>query len=111
MVETHGYAVAALEMYKDKFVEIYMGDSATSLQFADCSVNQKNVVRGRLRDAIGDGLVLECEVNHQKQNVLINVWSIVIIMELEGHGNISDIYIDEFKEKNSMRQLKVKRYK
>ena len=107
--EVHGFAAAALFMYEDKLIEINTGESATSLQFADYSVDQKHVIRGYLRNAIGDGLIVECSVNGRQQNVLINVWSIVTIMELEGNGNISDIYIDEFKEKNNMRKLK--RYK
>jgi len=106
MDNVHGYAGAAITMFKDKLVEVYTGNSATTLQFSECSVEQKSVIRGYLRDAIGDGVVIECKVHGNMQNVLINVWSIVTIMELKGHGNISDIFIDEYKEQENQRKLK-----
>jgi hypothetical protein len=106
MDKIHGFAAAALELYQDKLIEINTGESATSLQFADFTTAQKHVIRGYLRDVIGDGLVMECDVNGHKQKVLINAWAVVSVMELEGNGNISDIYIDEFKERKNMRQLK-----
>ncbi|KKN74494.1 hypothetical protein LCGC14_0390110 [marine sediment metagenome] len=104
--KANGFAAAALEMYKDKLVEINTGEVATSLQFADHTVGQKHVIRGHLREVIGDGIVIECNVGSHKQQVLINAWSVVSIMELQGKGNISDIYIDEYKERNNIRNLK-----
>ncbi len=106
MADVHNFAKAAFELYGDKLVEVNTGESATSLQYADHEVGQKHVIRGYLRRVIGDGLVLECNVNSNKQDILINVWSIISIMELRGNGNISDVYIDEYQERINIRNVK-----
>jgi hypothetical protein len=102
----HGLAEAALSLYQGKVVEINTGETATSLQFADHEVGQKHVIRGILDDAIGDGLILICDVNGTKQKVLVSAWMVVSIMELCGNGNISDIYIDEYTRRANKRKLK-----
>ncbi len=101
---THGYAAALLQTYRDKLVEINTGESATTLLFDDHQVTQKSVIRGVIKDALGDALIIECNVNGAKQKVLINSWSINMVMELKGNGNLRDIYVDEDTERRRKRQ-------
>jgi hypothetical protein len=97
---------AVLKYFKDKYVEINTGESATSFQFIDHEVGQKDVIRGYLREVVGDAIIIECKVGAVTQPVLINAWAVICIIELIGHGNVSDIYVDEYKERNNMRKLK-----
>lgn len=97
--EIYGYAEAALALYKGKFIEINTGESVTTQNYAEVAVGQKHVIRGILDDALGDGLVIICDVNGYRQKVLINVWSIISIMELCGNGHTCDVYIDEYRER------------
>jgi hypothetical protein len=82
-LKTHGFAAAALELYKDKVIEINTGEVQTTLLFDDHTKDQKSIVRGILKDAVGDALILECNVNGQRHDVLINCWSISSLMELK----------------------------
>ena len=100
----HGYAEAALSLYKGKLIEVNTGETATTQSYAEVAIGQKHVVRGILDDAIGDGLVLICSVNGHKQKVLINVWSIISVMELCGYGHTCDVYIDEYKDRFNKRR-------
>lgn len=95
-VERNPFAVAALELYKDKLIEINTGETATSVQYSDYEKSQKHLIRGYLKDVIGDGLVIECQINKFKKIVLVNVWSIISIMEFTDNGHLSDVYVDEF---------------
>jgi hypothetical protein len=96
-LKTHGFAAAALELYKGKVVEINTGEVQTTLLFHDHTQDQKSIVRGILKDAVGDALILQCNVNGESHDVLINCWSISALMELKGVGNLKDVYIDEYK--------------
>lgn len=99
MVELHGYCVAALELYKDKMVEINTGESVTSLEFADYTVSQRNILRGTLVGAIGDALVIKCQFGKQYRDVIVNVWAIICMAEMVGSkgGEINEIYIDDYR--------------
>lgn len=97
-LKTHGFAVAVLELYQGKLIEINTGEIQTTLLFDDRQLDQKSLVRGILKDALGDALILECSVNGHRQTVLINCWSISSIMELEGYGSLKDIYVDEYQQ-------------
>ena len=98
MVKLNPFAAAAIELYKDKLIEINTGEISTNLKFADHSISQKHVIRGTLINGIGDALVLECKINGVSQTILVNCWSIISILELKGNGNVNDLYIDEYKE-------------
>ena len=99
MAKYHGLASAALQLYKDKIVEINTNEVQTTLTFNDFSVAQKSLIRGKLVDAIEDAIILECNVNGHTQRVIINCWLVYSIMALEGHGSLKDIYEDEFRSK------------
>ena len=101
---THGFAVAALSLYKDKFVQINTGESATTLLFDDHESEQKSLIQGILRGAIGDAIVIEVSLNGNSRSILVNCWSINTIMELTDKSNLSDVYIDEYKTIESKRK-------
>ncbi len=95
----HGFAAAALQLYQGKLVEINTGEVQTTLLFDDHQRDQKSVIRGVLKDAVGDALIMRCNVNGVPQDIMINCWSVSAIMELQGYGNLKDVYIDEFRER------------
>ena len=95
MTDVHGFSTACIQLYKDKFVEVNTGETKTTLVLADFTHEQKSLIRGWVRDAIGDGLVVECKVGNHTKTVLINVWSIISISEVDEKGTMKDIYIDE----------------
>jgi len=95
MANVHGYAQAALDLYKDKYIEINTGEVSTTLLFADSQIGQKSIIRGVLIDAIGDGMIVECEMKHGTKRVLINCWSIKSIVEIDGTGLTKDVYVDQ----------------
>lgn len=96
-VPIHGYAAAALHLYKDKVVEINTGEVRTKHVMDQFEHEIKHVLRGKIREAIGDALVLEVNINGKSKLVLINCWSIKSITALDGKGSLKDVYFDEDK--------------
>lgn len=98
-ITMHPFAAAILHNLKDKFVEINCGDVRTVLTFSDFEVNQKNLIRGYVRDAMGDCLMVEVKRNSvppQAAIVYVNVWAIKCLMEISaGNMHMRDIYEDE----------------
>ena len=88
----HGIAKVCLALFKDKTVEINTGEQRTTLIMADFQSAQKDLIRGVLKDAVGDALILECEVANEKKNIVVNCWSIISIAEA---GCMKSAYFDE----------------
>jgi len=93
--ELHGFAQACLQLYKDKPVEINTGEQKTKLLLADFEHEQKSLIRGTIRDAFGDGLLVECKIGKNTKKILINVWQIISVAEIDDNGSMKDIYVDE----------------
>ena len=93
--ELHGFAYACEQLYKDKMVEVNTGESKTTLRLSDFEVSQKSVIRGVLKGAIGDAIIIECPLNQVKKNVLVNVWNIISITDIEDKLGLNSAYIDE----------------
>lgn len=91
----HPFAAGILKHLKNEEVEIYCGDVKTTLQFHDYNVQQKNVIRGFIKDAIGDAIIVECEKSNKKGIVFLNVWSIKAIIKIKDSLFIADIFEDE----------------
>jgi len=89
------YSLAALQLFKDKYVEINTGEVRTTLLFSDSEHDQKSVIRGVLVDVIGDGIVIECKMRKGIKKVLLNAWSVVTIIEIDDIGLTKDVYVDE----------------
>ncbi|MAE82945.1 MAG: hypothetical protein CMB80_09435 [Flammeovirgaceae bacterium] len=97
MSDLHGLAAICLQLYKDKVVEVNTGEQKTTLRMADFDTVQKDLIRGVLKDAVGDALVLECDVGREKKQIVVNCWSIISIAEV---GTIKCAYVDEDFRKN-----------
>lgn len=88
-------------LYKDKYVEIYFGDVSEQLTLADFSRNIYNVVCGKVIDAYGDMLILDCafiddngETKMQDNMVIVNGFNIKAITELDGTGQLKDVFMN-----------------
>lgn len=89
----HPFAVACLEVYKDKEVEVNTGEQQTTLLMADFEHMQKDLIRGVLVDAIGDGIILEYKTDKgETKKIIVNCWEIVSIAEV---GSMRFAYFDE----------------
>ena len=91
----HGYAAAALHLYKDKEVDINTGETQTTLIFNDWQSELKHVINGIIRDAVGDALIVECKTRLGTKMVLLNAWSIIAITEVSSKASLKDLYKDE----------------
>lgn len=91
----HPFAAAILYKLKDEEVEIYCGDSSTTRIFSDTERAQKNLLRGVIRDAMGDCLIIECKKHGENGTVFLNVWGIKAIMKMRDSLFISDVFEDE----------------
>ena len=91
----HGYAAAVIHLYKGKEVDIFAGDSKTKLIFKDWETELKSIIRGTIKEAIGDALLIECKTPLGPKEVLINVWSIKTVVPVDGATATKDFYHDE----------------
>ena len=91
----NNYADAILHFLKGKEVEVYCGDTGTTLKFADSEETQKNVIRGTIEDALGDCVVVRVSYRQKSALVYLNTWSIKAILPLEDGLFMMDIYDDE----------------
>ena len=94
----HGYARACLELYKDKLVEVNTGEQKSTLLLSDFELHQRSLIRGFLRGAIYDALLIECSSGKKgapNTTVLVNCWTIISVTEVDGKGGMKDIYIEE----------------
>lgn len=92
----HSYAEGLLASLKNKKIEIYTGDTSRVQEYSDYSLSQKSVIRGVLRDCLGDCVVVECTDSRGATNlVYLNGWSITAVMEPKNNLSIVDIFINE----------------
>jgi hypothetical protein len=106
-VKLHPYAAAILHYLKGKKIEVNSGDVKTIFKFAESDVNQKNVIRGTLEDAMGDALIVSIEKNKKNTRIFLNVWSIKSILPIEEDLFVKDVYEDEYEgfAKNKNKKL------
>jgi hypothetical protein len=95
-VAIHGYGAACLYKYQNKKVEVNCGETAITMIYNDHTLQEKSVVRGVLKDVIGDALVLLCDVPGFKQKeVLVNCWCVTSVTSFDGTGSTKNVYYDE----------------
>lgn len=91
------FAEAIFEKLQGKRVEVYTGSSSKTREYADFSYSTKEVVRGILKEASGDLIVLEVTGPEGATNLAyLNCWNVVAILEPKNKVSIVDIYGDEF---------------
>jgi len=96
-----GYVESILPYLKGKFVEVYAGSSAKTRKYSDYEQNQKEVIRGILKDGSHDLLIVEVTDRLGNSNdVYINGWSVRAIVEPQNGISIIDVYVDEHEKQN-----------
>lgn len=97
MAET--FAESLLSYLKDKKVEVYANSSAKEREYADFSVTHKEVIRGVMRDARGDVILIEVTDKSGRNNIVyVNGWSVTAVMEPKNGMSIVDVYCDEYEK-------------
>lgn len=94
-MEERTYVEIAASFLKGKNVEVYAGTSGRSRAYSDFEVQQKEVIRGVLKDAIGELLIMEVTDGSNTNLVYVNGWSVVAIVEPKNKMSIVNIYVDE----------------
>lgn len=75
-VQLHPFAAAILYHLKDQEVEIATGETKTTLKLDQYDYALKNIMIGKVRDAMGDCLMVEIKGTI----AFLNVWSIKTIV-------------------------------
>jgi hypothetical protein len=91
-MESYGELIC--KRLKDKKVEIFLGTNSKSHEYLDYSVSRKEVVRGIVRDAEGDLLIIEISKHGQTNLVYLNIWNIYMVVEPKNSISIVDVYCD-----------------
>lgn len=90
------FAEHILEELKDKLVEIMIGESYEELALDQISNNYPAIIVGKIINAFGNILVLEClyikgkEIKSGKK-IYINDFSIKVLTEVDGFCNLEDL--------------------
>lgn len=77
------FAETIYDIYADKFVEIYCGNTKAARKFAEEDTSCKELIRGYVRGASEYGLILECEIGQSSKMVVVNSFSIQTVMEVD----------------------------
>lgn len=104
-INLHPYSAALLQTLKDVEVEVYCGDIKTTQVLHDYTVQEKNVLRGIIRDAVGDCVMIECHKNNLKTTVFLNVWSIKAVVKMADPLFIKDVFSSEESFKQDKRRV------
>lgn len=78
-----------------KLVEVYCGDIKHTHILQDFSRAEKSIIRGRVKDAMGDCIILQCEKDGRTNDIFINCWSISTISPINGQLSMKEMYYDE----------------
>lgn len=91
-----GFVESVLPLLKGKLVEVYAGTYAKTRKYSDFDHQQKEVIRGILKDGDFDLLILEVMDRFGNVNlVYINGWAVTAIVEPQNGMSIIDVYHDE----------------
>lgn len=92
---TKTYSESILELLEGKMVEVHTGDTKHIQNYSDYTIYKKSVIRGKVVDANGDCLVLECLTDKGiTTKAYLNGFGITTITEYDGN-NMCNIYLDE----------------
>lgn len=100
----HGFAAAVMELYGGQIVEINTGETSLSLLFDQENRTLKSLIRGRLVNAIGDALIVECDVPGGKKTIALNCWGITAISPTNEPALMKDCYYDEHSSRSLHKQ-------
>lgn len=89
------YSESIYDLLKGKWVEVHTGDTKHIQQYNDYTIYKKSVIRGKVVNAKGDVLVLDCISDKGiTTKAYLNGFGITVITEFDG-TNMCDIYLDE----------------
>lgn len=86
-------------LYKDKFIEIYMGDSYEEVSTEQISTNYPAVFCGKVVSAFKECLIINCVFinKHKKLEIgnlmFINERGIRALNEIDGNGIMEDMFL------------------
>lgn len=84
-------AEAIGHLYKDKVIQIYLGESGGSTHYSDFDIEQKIYMEGKVLWTRGNVIALESIIETQDgktypKTVLVNAWAVTSVMEKEKDG-------------------------
>lgn len=89
------YVESIYYFLKDQEVEIYSGDFGETHQFSETQKQQKNLIRGVIKAAEGDCLIILVKKDNKYATVYLNGYNIKSIVKISDPLYIMDIYNDE----------------
>lgn len=96
-----GFVESVLPHLKGKLVEIFTGTYAKNRKYSDFDHQQKEVIRGILKDGDCDLLIIEvADSVGNKNDVFVNGWSVTAMLEPKRGISIVDIYLDEHQKQD-----------
>ena len=97
----HSFAELIARVWGGKLVEVYIGDTYEDLKFEDSTQKCPAVLIGKMMDAYGECLVLDCAYVEQGTKVVkfgnivcLNERSIRTITEVDGSGMLRDTFLN-----------------
>lgn len=101
-MKMHPYVEALVIRLGGKEVEIYLGDSKSTLKLAEFDHALKSIIRGKILEGIGDCLVLEVD----NTPIYINSWAIKLVIPMSSSLFVKDVFVDEHKGFNKKKNKK-----
>lgn len=86
------------DQFKDKYVQVYIGDQYEELQQFDYSQTVNGTIYGKFLNVCGEFLILDCFYYDNKELksgniVFVNSWHIKSILEVKSKGSMSDVLL------------------
>ena len=98
--KTASYAEILAALYPDQLIEVYFGDVYEQINLADFSPNVYSVICGKIVEAYGDCLFIDCyysdDGKHLKTGniIVINGFNVKAVTVLDGKGQIKDALLN-----------------
>lgn len=96
----HTFAELIYEIWKDKVIEVYIGDTFEDIKYDDSTQKYVAILVGKVVDAYGECLVLNCAYVDQASKALkfgnmvcLNERSVRTITEVDESGILRDTFL------------------
>lgn len=98
-----------IHKFKGKFLELYIGDQAESVEWVDHSIPYNSSIFGKLVDVLDRFIILEClyvrDGELKTGNLIyINTFQIRAMSEINSSGSLKDIFL-HVKDADTVRDL------
>ena len=96
---SQSYVELVTALLKGKTIEVYEGTNGKIQKWNDYDNQQKELIRGVLKDGVGDLLIVEVTDDFGNTNIAyINGWNVKLIVEPKNSMSMLDIYIPDEKK-------------